>query len=102
MGIRQNIMNYSAKCLNESGYQNTPDHRILPANAFVADSRAEAVKQARPYSLSFSQTLFSHGNITEASPNQEQGYINLDAYDYVQTEIGSSWQVTVRATGTCL
>jgi alkanesulfonate monooxygenase SsuD/methylene tetrahydromethanopterin reductase-like flavin-dependent oxidoreductase (luciferase family) len=86
MGVRHDIVNYYAKCLIENGHQITPDHLILPANAFVADSRAEAVKQAGPYSLYFSQTLFSHGNITEASLQLEQGYINSDAYDYVKPE----------------
>lgn len=86
LGVRHDIVNYYAQCLSENGYQITPDHLILPANAFVADSRADAVKQAGPYSLYFSQTLFSHGNITEASLQTQQGYINSDAYDYVKPE----------------
>jgi alkanesulfonate monooxygenase SsuD/methylene tetrahydromethanopterin reductase-like flavin-dependent oxidoreductase (luciferase family) len=86
LGVRQDIVNYYAQCLRENGHQITPDHLILPANAFVADSRAEAVKQAGPYSLYFSQTLFSHGNITEASLQEQQGYINSNAYDYVRPE----------------
>ncbi|MCH8939863.1 MAG: LLM class flavin-dependent oxidoreductase, partial [Chloroflexi bacterium] len=86
LGVRHDIVNYYAQCLSENGHQITPDHLILPANAFVADSRADAVKQAGPYSLYFSQTLFSHGNITEASLQTQQGYINSDAYDYVKPE----------------
>ena len=86
LGVRHDIVNYYAQCLSENGHQITPEHLILPANAFVADSRADAVKQAGPYSLYFSQTLFSHGNITEASLQTQQGYINADAYDYVKPE----------------
>lgn len=86
LGVRHDIVNYYAQCLSENGHQITPEHLILPANAFVADSRADAVKQAGPYSLYFSQTLFSHGNITEASLQTQQGYINSDAYDYVKPE----------------
>ena len=86
LGVRQDIVNYYAQCLNENGHHITPNHLILPADAFVADSRPKAVKQAGPYSLYFNQTLFSHGNITEASLQQQQGYINSDAYDYVRPE----------------
>ena len=86
LGVRQDIVRYYSQCLSENGHQITPDHLILPANAFVADSRAEAVKQAGPYSLYFSQTLFSHGNITEASLQEQQGYLNSNAYDYVRPE----------------
>lgn len=86
LGVRHDIVNYYAQCLSENGHQITPEHLILPANAFVADSRADAVKQAGPYALYFSQTLFSHGNITEASLQTQQGYINSDAYDYVKPE----------------
>ena len=86
LGVRHDIVNYYAQCLNENGHHITPNHLILPADAFVADSRPKAVKQAGPYSLYFNQTLFSHGNITEASLQQQQGYINSDAYDYVRPE----------------
>ena len=86
LGVRHDIVNYYAQCLNENGHHITPNHLILPADAFVADSRPKAVKQAGPYTLYFNQTLFSHGNITEASLQQQQGYINSDAYDYVRPE----------------
>lgn len=86
LGVRNDIVNYYAQCLNENGHQITPDHLILPADVFVADNRPTAVKQAGPYTLYFNQTLFSHGNITEASLQERQGYINSDAYDYVRPE----------------
>ena len=86
LGVRNDIVNYYAQCLNANGHQITPDHLILPADVFVADNRPTAVKQAGPYTLYFNQTLFSHGNITEASLQERQGYINSDAYDYVRPE----------------
>ncbi|MDE2899582.1 MAG: LLM class flavin-dependent oxidoreductase, partial [Chloroflexota bacterium] len=86
MGVRRDIVKYYARKLAENGYTVTPEHLILPANAFVADTREQALEMAGPYTLYFNQTLFSHGNITEASLQTEQGYLNSGAYDYVQPE----------------
>ena len=86
LGVRKDIVSYYAGKLAESGHAITPDHLILPANAFVADSREQALEMAGPYTLYFNHTLFSHGNITEASLQTEQGYLNSGAYDYVREE----------------
>ena len=86
LGVRKDIVKHYARKLKESGHSITPEHLILPATAFVADSREQALDMAGPYTLYFNQTLFSHGNITEKSLQTEQGYLNSDAYDYVQPE----------------
>ena len=49
----------------QHGHRITPDHLIIQASAYVADSKAQAVKEAGPYTLYFNRTLFSHGNVTE-------------------------------------
>ena len=67
-GLREDIIRYYARCLTQHGHQLTPDHLIIQANVYIADSKAQAVKEAGPYTLYFNQTLFSHGNVTEAQP----------------------------------
>jgi alkanesulfonate monooxygenase SsuD/methylene tetrahydromethanopterin reductase-like flavin-dependent oxidoreductase (luciferase family) len=55
-------------------------------NAYVADSKAQAVKENGPYFLYFNRTLFSHGNFTETSIGQAQGYMSKASIDYVRPE----------------
>ena len=75
-GLREDIIRYYARCLAQHGHTLTPDHLIIQASAYVADSKAQAVKEAGPYTLYFNQTLFSHGNISEASRQRDAGYLS--------------------------
>ena len=59
---------------------------IIQASAFVADSKAQAVKESGPYLLYFNRTLFSHGNITEADLQRDAGYLSAGSYDYMRPE----------------
>lgn len=90
-GIREDIIRYYARCLAQHGHRLTPDHLIVAATAYVADSKAQAVKEAGPYTLYFNQTLFSHGNISEASRQRDAGYLSASSYDYVRPE--NQWAV---------
>lgn len=85
-GVRQDIVRYYARCLEQHGHRLTPDHLIVQASAYVADSKAQAVREAGPYTLYFNRTLFSHGNITEADQQREAGYLSTSAYDYLRPE----------------
>jgi alkanesulfonate monooxygenase SsuD/methylene tetrahydromethanopterin reductase-like flavin-dependent oxidoreductase (luciferase family) len=85
-GLREDIIRYYARCLAEHGHTLTPDHLIIQASVYVADSKAQAVKEAGPYTLYFNQTLFSHGNISESSRQREAGYLTADSFDYVRPE----------------
>ena len=85
-GVREDIIRYYAKCLAANGHRLTPDHLIIQASAYVADSKAQAVKEAAPYLLYFNRTLFSHGNITEASLQRDAGYLSSASYDYMRPE----------------
>ena len=85
-GLREDIIRYYARCLAEHGHRLTPEHLVIQASAFVADSQAEAVKEAGPYTLYFNRTLFSHGNISEASRQREAGYLSSGSFDYVRPE----------------
>ena len=52
----------------------------------MADTKAQAVREAGPYTLYFNRTLFSHGNISEANLQRDAGYLSTAAYDYVRPE----------------
>jgi len=85
-GLREDIIRHYARCLAQHGHRLTPDHLIIQASVYVADSKAQAVKEAGPYTLYFNQTLFSHGNISEASLQRDAGYLSAGSFDYVRPE----------------
>src|SRR5207245_10654627 len=85
-GLRADDSRCSSGCLAERGHRLTPDHLIIQASAYVADSKAQAVREAAPYLLYFNQTLFSHGNITEAALQRDAGYLSPSSFDYVRPE----------------
>jgi alkanesulfonate monooxygenase SsuD/methylene tetrahydromethanopterin reductase-like flavin-dependent oxidoreductase (luciferase family) len=85
-GLREDIIRYYATCLARHGHRLTPDHLIVQASAYVADSKAQAVREAGPYTLYFNQTLFSHGNVSEATVQRESGYLTSGSFDYVRPE----------------
>jgi alkanesulfonate monooxygenase SsuD/methylene tetrahydromethanopterin reductase-like flavin-dependent oxidoreductase (luciferase family) len=85
-GLREDIIRYYARCLAEHGHRLTPEHLIVQASAYVADSKAQAVREAGPYTLYFNQTLFSHGNVSDASLQRNAGYLTSGSFDYVRPE----------------
>jgi alkanesulfonate monooxygenase SsuD/methylene tetrahydromethanopterin reductase-like flavin-dependent oxidoreductase (luciferase family) len=85
-GLREDVINYYGTCLAEQGRTLTPDHISVPANAFVADSKAEAVSLTGPHYLYFNKVLFSHGNITETNKQRAKGYVTAASDDYVRPE----------------
>ena len=85
-GLREDVIRHYAKCLAAAGHSITPDHLIIQAQAYVADTKAQAVREAGPHALYFNQTLFSHGNITEANLQRDTGYLSSSSFDYVRPE----------------
>jgi alkanesulfonate monooxygenase SsuD/methylene tetrahydromethanopterin reductase-like flavin-dependent oxidoreductase (luciferase family) len=85
-GLRDDIIRYYAKCLAAAGHQLTPNHLSLGVHAYVADSKAEAVREMGPYHLYFNRTLFSHGNFTETALQRQAGYSTAQSTDYVRPE----------------
>jgi len=85
-GLQEDIIRYYAKCCAARGRTVTPDHLTISANAYIADSKAQAVKENGPYFLYFNRTLFSHGNFTETSIGQAAGYMSKQSIDYVRPE----------------
>jgi len=84
--LRDDIIRYYARCLARAGHRITPDHLSLGISAYVAGSRAEAVREMGPYHLYFNRTLFSHGNFTETELQRQTGYSTSASTDYVSPE----------------
>ena len=85
-GLRDDIIRYYARCLAQSGHCITPGHLSLGISAYVARSKAEAVREMGPYHLYFNRTLFSHGNFTETELQRQAGYSSAGSTDYVSPE----------------
>jgi alkanesulfonate monooxygenase SsuD/methylene tetrahydromethanopterin reductase-like flavin-dependent oxidoreductase (luciferase family) len=85
-GLRDDIIRFYAGCLARSGHRITPDHLSLGITAYVADSKAQALKEYGPHILYFNRTLFSHGNFTEVERQRESGYASAASTDYVRPE----------------
>ena len=84
--LREDLVRHYAERLQAHGHRITPGHLVVQTPAYVADSREKALAEAGPHMLYFSQTLFSHGNISQANLQQQQGYLTSSAYDYVRPE----------------
>jgi alkanesulfonate monooxygenase SsuD/methylene tetrahydromethanopterin reductase-like flavin-dependent oxidoreductase (luciferase family) len=85
-GVREDVIRYYARQLEEHGHRITPDHLVIQADVYVADSKAQAVAEAAPYTLYFNNTLFSHGNITERDLQAQTGYVASSSHDYLRPE----------------
>ena len=85
-GLQDDIIRYYAECLGKNGHAITPDHLSIALNAYVADSKAQAVTENGPYFLYFNRTLFSHGNFTETSLQLATGYSSASSTDYVRQQ----------------
>ena len=85
-GLRDDIIRYYAKSLASAGHRITPDHLSLGVTAYVADSKAQALREYGPHILYFNRTLFSHGNFIETEKQRESGYTTQASTDYVRPE----------------
>jgi alkanesulfonate monooxygenase SsuD/methylene tetrahydromethanopterin reductase-like flavin-dependent oxidoreductase (luciferase family) len=85
-GVREDVIRHYARHLAMHGHRITPGHLIISADVYVADSKAQAVREAAPYTLYFNQTLFSHGNITERDLQAQAGYVSSESHDYMRPE----------------
>jgi alkanesulfonate monooxygenase SsuD/methylene tetrahydromethanopterin reductase-like flavin-dependent oxidoreductase (luciferase family) len=86
LGLRDDIIRYYTRCLQAAGHRITPGHLSLGISAYVADTKAQAVREMGPYHLYFNRTLFSHGNFTETERQRETGYASAQSTDYVSPE----------------
>jgi hypothetical protein len=54
--------------------------------AYVADSKARAVREYGPHHLYFNRVLYSHGNTTELDLNKKTGYLSDTSTSYMRPE----------------
>jgi alkanesulfonate monooxygenase SsuD/methylene tetrahydromethanopterin reductase-like flavin-dependent oxidoreductase (luciferase family) len=85
-GLQGDIIRYYAECLARNGHHITPAHLSIAQFAYIADSKAQAVREAGPYFLYFNRCLFSHGNVTETELQRKTGYVSDASLDYVRPE----------------
>jgi alkanesulfonate monooxygenase SsuD/methylene tetrahydromethanopterin reductase-like flavin-dependent oxidoreductase (luciferase family) len=85
-GLQEDIIGLYAGCLAQAGHRITPGHISISVNAYVADSKAQAVRENGPYQLYFNRTLYSHGNVTETNIQRTTGYVQEGALDYIRPE----------------
>ena len=83
--VSQDIVRYYAECLKKHGHRITTDHITVASSVHLADSRAQAIKEAAPYTLYFNRTLFSHGNMPQRNLQHQAGY-TTGVYDYMGPE----------------
>ncbi len=85
-GMREDITRYYAQCLAAAGHTITPGHLTIGIEAYVADSKAQAVREYGPHHLYFNRVLFSHGNTTELDLNTKTGYLSDQSASFMRTE----------------
>jgi alkanesulfonate monooxygenase SsuD/methylene tetrahydromethanopterin reductase-like flavin-dependent oxidoreductase (luciferase family) len=85
-GLTEDIVRYYAGAMRRNGFAVTPQHLSLGVGAYIADSKAQAVREMAPYHLYFHRTLFSHGNITETEVAKQTGYVTSSSMDYIRPE----------------
>jgi alkanesulfonate monooxygenase SsuD/methylene tetrahydromethanopterin reductase-like flavin-dependent oxidoreductase (luciferase family) len=85
-GVREDVIRYYARQLEQNGHHITPGHLVIAADVYIADSKEQAVREAAPYALYFNRTLFSHGNITERDLQAQAGYVSNASHDYLRPE----------------
>lgn len=85
-GAREDIIRYYAKCLAQAGHQITPGHLTISMEAYVAESKAQAVREYGPHHLYFNRVLYSHGNTTELDLNKKTGYLTEGSTSFMRPE----------------
>ena len=87
------------RCLGRRhGHRLTPDHLIIQASAYVADSKAQAVREAGPYTaLLQPDAVQPRQHHRDGASQREAGYLSSASFDYVRPENLAG--VAARASG---
>jgi alkanesulfonate monooxygenase SsuD/methylene tetrahydromethanopterin reductase-like flavin-dependent oxidoreductase (luciferase family) len=85
-GAREDIIRYYAKCLAAAGHRITPNHLTISMEVYLADSKAQAVREYGPHHLYFNRVLYSHGNTTELDLNKKTGYLTDNSTSFMRPE----------------
>jgi alkanesulfonate monooxygenase SsuD/methylene tetrahydromethanopterin reductase-like flavin-dependent oxidoreductase (luciferase family) len=85
-GLTEDMVGYYARALESHGHQITPEHLCMFTDVWVADSKADAVKEFGPYVLYFRQTLWHHGTLGFKNAPSREGFVSSTSYDYIRPE----------------
>jgi hypothetical protein len=81
------MVGYYAKHLAKHGHRITPDHLCFFTDAYVADSKADALREYGPYFLYFQQVLWHHGSLEPGGKIPPGGRSpDSPSFDYVRPD----------------
>jgi alkanesulfonate monooxygenase SsuD/methylene tetrahydromethanopterin reductase-like flavin-dependent oxidoreductase (luciferase family) len=61
--VREDIVRYYAACLAARGKAVTPDHLNITVDAYIADSKQQAIDEYAPYTLYFHNVLYNFDHV---------------------------------------
>jgi alkanesulfonate monooxygenase SsuD/methylene tetrahydromethanopterin reductase-like flavin-dependent oxidoreductase (luciferase family) len=86
-GLTEDMIGYYAKALAKHGHRITPDHLCFFTDTYVADSKADALREYGPYFLYFQQVLWHHGSLEPGGKIPAGGRSpDSPSFDYVRPE----------------
>ena len=85
MQAREDIIVHYAKCLRSRGLKMMPDHLSIQINCYVADSKAQAVKEYGPYMRYLFNYLFPYDQ-GDFSKIAASGYNSPDARGHLRAQ----------------
>ena len=63
IGVNEDVVSYFASCLEQHGHRITPQQLCFFTDAYVAESKEQAIEEYSPFFLYFNQTLWHHGSL---------------------------------------
>jgi alkanesulfonate monooxygenase SsuD/methylene tetrahydromethanopterin reductase-like flavin-dependent oxidoreductase (luciferase family) len=81
--LAEDIVRYYAKCQAQYGRRVTPDHLSCFIDCYIADSKAQAIKEYGPYSLYFFNTLFAFDHVRQ--DQIAQGYYSANSSSFMRS-----------------
>jgi alkanesulfonate monooxygenase SsuD/methylene tetrahydromethanopterin reductase-like flavin-dependent oxidoreductase (luciferase family) len=81
---REDIIKHYAACLAARGQRITPDHLNILVDAYVADSKAQAIEEYGPYVRYFHNALFNFDHIPLATVG---GYYSQASAEHLRPEL---------------
>jgi alkanesulfonate monooxygenase SsuD/methylene tetrahydromethanopterin reductase-like flavin-dependent oxidoreductase (luciferase family) len=80
--VREDIIRHYAKCQAQHGRKATPQHFNLMIDCYVADSKAQAVKEYGPYYTYFWNTLIRYDH---QAADTQKGYYSSSSHQYLRS-----------------
>jgi len=81
---REDIIKYYAECLAKHGHRITPGHLNIQIDAYIADTREQAIAEYGPYVAYFHNVLFNFDHVRMSTVG---GYLQKDATSHLRPEL---------------